>query len=212
MRRILLLFFILIGSFAFSQNEPISIGGLDFSYKSPQEYEIGPIRIVGADNFDHQGIKLIAGLRQGQKITLPSDQITKAIRKLWEEGLFSNVSIYAEKEISGIVYLVIELVPRPKLSRFKFIGVNKREADKVREEISLFSGKTITENLVFQTKSKIMGYFREKGHFGIQVGINRVKDTLMNNAEIFIITIEKGKKIGIEELIISGNDNVPTWK
>jgi len=212
MRRIVLLFFILIGSFAFSQNEPISIGGLDFSYKSPQEYEIGPIRIVGADNFDHQGIKLIAGLRQGQKITLPSDQITKAIRKLWEEGLFSNVSIYAEKEISGIVYLVIELVPRPKLSRFKFIGVNKREADKVREEISLFSGKTITENLVFQTKSKIMGYFREKGHFGIQVGINRVKDTLMNNAEIFIITIEKGKKIGIEELIISGNDNVPTWK
>jgi outer membrane protein insertion porin family len=212
MRRIVLLFFILIGSFAFSQNEPISIGGLDFSYKSPQEYEIGPIRIVGADNFDHQGIKLIAGLRQGQKITLPSDQITKAIRKLWEEGLFSNVSIYAEKEISGIVYLVIELVPRPKLSRFKFIGVNKREADKVREEISLFSGKTITENLVFQTKSKIMGYLSEKGHFGIQVGINRVKDTLMNNAEIFIITIEKGKKIGIEELIISGNDNVPTWK
>ena len=212
MRRIVLLFFILIGSFAFSQNEPMSIGGLDFSYKSPQEYEIGPIRIVGADNFDHQGIKLIAGLRQGQKITLPSDQITKAIRKLWDEGLFSNVSIYAEKEISGIVYLVIELAPRPKLSRFKFIGVNKREADKVREEISLFSGKTITENLVFQTKSKIMGYFREKGHYGIQVGINRVKDTLMNNAEIFIITIEKGKKIGIEKLIISGNENVPTWK
>ena len=212
MRRIALLFFILMGSFAFSQNEPMSIGGLDFSYKNPQEYEIGPIRIVGADNFDHQGIKLIAGLRQGQKITLPSDQITKSIRKLWEEGLFSNVSIYAEKEISGIVYLVIELAPRPKLSRFKFIGVNKREADKVREEITLFSGKTITENLVFQTKTKIMGYFREKGHYGIQVGINRVKDTLMNNAEIFIITIEKGKKIGIEKLIISGNDNVPTWK
>jgi len=212
MRKIALLFFILIGSFAFTQNDPLSIGGLDFSYKSPQEYEIGPIRIVGADNFDHQGIKLIAGLRQGQKITLPSDQITKAIRKLWEEGLFSNVSIYAEKEISGIVYLVIELAPRPKLSRFKFIGVNKREADKVREEISLFSGKTITENLVFQTKSKIMGYFREKGHFSAQVAINRVKDTLMNNAEIFIITIEKGKKIGIEKLIISGNESVPTWK
>ena len=212
MRRIVILFFILIGTFVFAQNEPLSIGGLDFSYKLPQEYEIGPIRIVGADNFDHQGIKLIAGLRQGQKITLPSDQITKAIRKLWEEGLFSNVAIYAEKEISGIVYLVIELAPRPKLSRFKFIGVNKREADKVREEISLFSGKTITENLVFQTKSKIMGYFREKGHYGIQVGINRVKDTLMNNAEIFIITIEKGKKIGIQKLIISGNENVPTWK
>ena len=54
MRRIALLFFILMGSFAFSQNEPMSLGGLDFSYQSPQEYEIGPIRIIGADNFVHQ--------------------------------------------------------------------------------------------------------------------------------------------------------------
>ena len=95
---------------------PSTLGGFDFDYANPQTYEIGPVRVVGADNYDHQAIKLIAGLRTGQKITLPSQQINKAIQNLWAEALFSDVAIYAEKEVGGIVYLVIELSPRPKLS------------------------------------------------------------------------------------------------
>ena len=122
------------------------IGDFYINYLDPQQYEVGPIRVEGAENFDHNAIKLIAGLRPGSTITLPGEKISKAIRNLWDEGLFSDVEVLAEKEIAGVIYLVIKLKPRPKLSRFKFTGVNKREADKIREEINLFSGKTITEN------------------------------------------------------------------
>lgn len=191
---------------------PVSLGGPDINYRSPQQYEIGPIRVEGADNYDHQAIKLIAGLRQGQKIYIPGDQISKAIKNLWAEGLFSDVEIMADKEVAGVIYLVIKVQPRPKLSRFKFKGIIKREADKIREEISLFSGKTITENLVYQTESKIKGYFREKSYYGVTVKINRVVDTLMNNSEIFLIDINKGERIGVKKINIEGNVNVPDWK
>ena len=212
MKRISLFFFLVTQIISFAQTDPITFGELSFDYSSPVEYEIGPIRVIGADNFDHQGIKLIAGLKQGQTIKLPSDQISNAIRRLWDEGLFSNISIYAEKEVAGVIYLVIELTTRPKLSRFKFTGISRREADKVREEISLFSGKTITENLVFQTKNKIKGYFRDKSFYDVSVDISRIKDTLINDSEIFLINVEKGVKIGIKPLAISGNQSVPTWK
>lgn len=211
MKKILYLFLLLTVS-VFGQDGPKTLGGIDIDYRFPKEYELGPIRVVGAENYDHQAIKLIAGLRQGQKITLPGEQVTKAIKNLWNEGLFSNISIYAEKEIAGVVYLVIELTPRPKLSKFKFKGINKREADKVREEIKLFAGKTITENLVFQTKSKIRSYFREKGFYNTKVAINRITDTLINDSEMFLIDINKGPKIGIKEIVINGNTEVPTWK
>ena len=212
MKKILSFIIICSSFFAQGQNEPTSLGGIDFSYQNPKQYEIGPIRIEGAENFDHQAIKLIAGLRQGQKITLPGEQINKAIKSLWAEGLFSNISIYAEKEIAGVVYLVIDLTTRPKLSKFKFKGVTKRDADKIREEITLFAGKTISENLVFQTKSKIKGYYRDKGFYNIKVNISQIKDTLINNSEIFLIDISKGQRIGIKEIAISGNNEVPTWK
>jgi len=190
----------------------VSIGGMDIDFKNPKTYEIGPIRVEGADNYDHNAIKLLAGLRQGQSITIPGEKISKAINNLWDEGLFSNVAITAEKEIAGVIYMVIKVAPRPKLSRFKFVGVNKREADKIREEISLFSGKTITENLIFATENQIKGYFNEKGHYTATVKIAKEVDPLMNNSEIFIINVDKGPKVKIGKLNITGNETVKTWK
>ncbi len=217
MKQLIILILTIISFGAFAQNDSIPTsttigGGLEINYLKPQRYELGPIRVTGADNFDPNAIKLIAGLRQGQEITIPGDQITSAIRNLWDEGLFSSVSIEAEKEIAGVIYLVINVTPRPKLSRFKFRGVNRREADKIREEINLNSGATITENLVFNTRNKIVGYFREKGFYSVEVSINRVRDTLVNNAEIFLIDINKGKRVRIKEVNIQGATSVKMWK
>lgn len=208
---LIITFLYLIIGFSFAQG-PTKIGGLDIDYRRPKTYEIGPIRIDGADNYDHNAIKLLAGLRQGQSIIIPGEKISKAVKNLWNEGIFSNVEIFAEKEISGVIYLVIKLESRNKLSRFKFTGINRREADKIREEISLFSGKTITENLVFETKSKIKGYFREKGYFSVIVDIQRSIDHLMNNSEIFVINIIKNPKVKIGKLTFSGNKSIKTWK
>lgn len=212
--KIIYLFIVLFLTYApiHAQNGPKNLGGLDFGYDAPREYELGPVRVIGADNYDHQAIKLIAGLRQGQKVMIPGQSITNAIKNLWAEGIFSNISIYAEKEIAGVLYLVIELSPRPKLSKFKFKGISRREADKIREEISLYAGKTITENLVFQTTGKIKGYFREKGFYETKVQINREKDTLINDSELFLIDISKGQRIGIKKIEITGNNSVPSWK
>ncbi|MFN5846468.1 MAG: outer membrane protein assembly factor BamA [Flavobacteriia bacterium] len=216
LKRSLFLILCMLSVYAYGQLDsltgPFSVGDLEISYKNPKKYELGPIRVEGADNFDHQAIKLIAGLRQGQTISIPGDQITKAIKNLWKEGLFSDVEIFAEKEVAGVIYLTIQVTPRPKLSRFRFKGINKRDADNVREEIALYSGKTITENLVYQTESKIRGYFREKGFYSVNVTINRVVDTLMNNSEVFLIDVNKGERVGIKEIKISGASSVPEWK
>ena len=145
-------------------------------------------------------------------ITLPGDQISKSIRSLWKEELFSDISIDLDKEIEGVVYLTIRLTPRPKLSHFKFKGIPKREADKLKEEVDLFSGKTITENLIYQTDAKIRGYFREKGFYSVDVTIQRVKDTIMNNSEVFLIDIDRGEKVGIKTIQLEGVSSVPQWK
>ena len=119
-------------------NNQIIGGTLSLDYTNPKEYEIGNIRIEGADYFDHQAIKVIAGIRPGSRIKIPGVQITEAVKNLWKEGLFSTIDIGMDKEIGDVAFLVIKLTPRPKLSRFKFEGVSKKEADKLRESIHLF--------------------------------------------------------------------------
>ena len=181
-------------------------------YLNPKVYEIGPIRILGADNFDHQAIKLIAGLKQGAKIKIPGDDISNAIRNLWAEDLFSDVSINIDKITGDIAYLSIELKPRPKLSRYRFEGVSKKDADKIREEIKLFAGRNITENLIFNTRSKVVGFYREKGFFSVNVNIERTQDSLMNNSEIFVIKVDKGERVKISKINFYGAESVKIGK
>jgi outer membrane protein insertion porin family len=204
MRYITILFLsILLSPIAFGQK---------IDYESPRTYEIGPISVNGADNFDHQAIKLIAGLKQGSEIVIPGEEITKAIRNLWDEGLFSDVKIKLEKVVGEIAYISINLQPRPKLSRFKFEGAKKKDADNIREEINLFSGKNITENLIFNTRAKVIGYYREKGFYNIKVDIEQVNDSLMNNSEIFIINIDRGNPVRIAEINIIGAESIKESK
>lgn len=185
---------------------------LNVDYKNPKEYTIGPISVIGAENFDPNAIRLVAGLRPGQKITIPGQQIADAINNLWREGLFSDVQIYAEKEIAGVIYLTIKVAPRAKLARYRFEGVSKREADKIREQIDLYTGRTISENLIYQTESKIKGYYREEGFYAVKVNIQRSQDNVMNNSEIFTIHVDKGKKVGIKEINFEGNESIKDGK
>jgi len=186
--------------------------GQVIDYTTPKEYEIGPISINGADNFDHNALRLISGLKQGERIKIPGEEITKAIKNLWEEELFSDVQIYIDRVIGDIAYLSIDLKPRQKLSRFRFVGAKKKDADKIREEINLFAGRSITENLIFNTKAKVVGYYREKGFYNIKVDIERVNDTLMNNAEIFVIHIDRGDKVKIKDINFYGVESVKKGK
>ena len=78
------------------ESDVLTIGQeMNFDYSKPKKYEIGAVRIEGADNYDHNAVRLIAGLRPGQMITIPGDDISKAISNLWKEQLFSNVEIFA---------------------------------------------------------------------------------------------------------------------
>ena len=181
-------------------------------YMNPKLYEIGPIRVLGADNFDHQAIKLIAGLKQGDKIKIPGDDISNAIRNLWAEELFSDLSINIDKITGDIVYLSINLSPRPKLSRYRFEGVTKKDADKIREEINLYAGRNINENLLFNTRSKVVGFYREKGYYSVNVNIERIQDSLMNNSEIFILKVNKGERVKIGEINFYGAESVKLGK
>lgn len=216
MKNLFLLLICLLSFGTFAQTDsvkgPVVIGGDDFDYGKPKKYILGPIKVEGADNYDHQAIKLIAGLRQGDEIMIPSDKISNAIKNLWNEGLFSSVDIVSERVSAGVIYLIIRLQPRPKISRIKYSGVPRRDVDKIREEVKLNSGKTITENLVFNTESIIRNYFKEKGYNNVSVNIIRIQDTLINNSEIFQVQINKGEKVRIKEIIIDGAVSVKMWK
>tara|TARA_Y200000002_G_C22686793_1_gene666286 strand:- start:1427 stop:3988 length:2562 start_codon:yes stop_codon:yes gene_type:complete len=172
---------------------------------SPREYTLAGISIDGAIFLDHELIIQKSGLQRGEKIAIPSDKISKAITKLWDQGLFSEVSILKEKTQGNNLFLRIKLQERPRMSRYKFSGVSKSEADQIRDDLDLFSGKIITEALKMNVKNISRNYFIEKGFLKAKSTITTESDTLVNNSKILKIEVDKGSRVKINEIIIDGN-------
>ena len=91
-----------------------SVIGNSVDYAAPLEYRIAGITVMGAKYTDVQAIKLFSGLQEGEQIMIPGDKITDAVRKLWNQRLFTDIGIYAAEFRGNDVYLVISLKQSPR--------------------------------------------------------------------------------------------------
>ncbi len=202
-------------SFLPQLNAQLSLGSSSTGvrYDSPQEYEIGGITVSGVLYLDQQVLINISGLAVGEKITVPGDQVSDAVKKLWNQGLFSDVSISATKIIGNTIFLNIDLKERPRLSKFRFNGIKKHEADELKDDyLQLVKGGQITDNLLNNTIYNIKNYYIDKGFYFTDVEIVQLNDTSLLNHVILDINIDKGKRARITEIRFEGNEVLPDNK
>jgi len=205
-RNIFIFIILLLTGFQVLSQVSLNTGINSIDYSDPKEYEIGGITISGIKYLDHNALIHLSGLSVGDKIFVPGSEITQAIKKLWKQGLFSDVKISATKVMGDIIFLDIFLKERPRLSKFSFTGVTKSEADDIRERIKLVRGSQITDNIINNTIVRIRNYYIDKGFLNTEVKINQENDTVFVNNVILRIHVNKKKKIKINEIDIQGND------
>lgn len=194
----------------------IRVGGDDqnIDYLTPKTYEIGDIVLEGVDNLDKRMVILVSGLQVGEMIRVPGDRIASAIDNLWKQGLFEDIQVRVMRVQDGKIYLKLVLKQRPKLSKFKFNGIKKGDADKIRTDINLVAGDVVTENLLTTSRNKILSYYKEKGYSHVEVQTVTEPDTMgaKKDRVDVIFNIKVGKKVKIDSLIIEGNKALSTNK
>ncbi|RYZ48433.1 MAG: outer membrane protein assembly factor, partial [Sphingobacteriales bacterium] len=173
----------------------------------PKEYIIGGITISGNRFLDEDLLLAVAGLSVGNKIKLPNDEsISKAIRNLWKQDLFSDVQISVTKIIGDKAFLDIQIEERPRLSRFNFVGIRKAEAQELKEKINLVARKVVTEATKSDAVGRIRKFYVDKGYGQAKVSVRERPDTVTTNSVILTFDIEKGNKTKINQINIAGND------
>lgn len=184
----------------------------ELDYSRPQKLEIGGVKVEGIEFLDEKALVMISGLQVGNTINVPGDDVAKALKKLWSQGLFENISINIEKIENNRIFLIIQLQERARLTGFSINGVKKGDVDNIREKIKLVSGDVVTENLIIRTKQKIHKYFDEKGFLNAEVDIEKKADETKPNGVILTINIKKYSKVRIAKINIYGNEEVSTDK
>ena len=204
-----MLFFVALLGFGSSTFAQIQIGDdlSEIDYARPQKYEIGGIVVEGAKYVDASMLSLIANLRVGETISIPGDEISSGIKKIWEQGLFEDVAINATDFVGNKVFLQIAIKEKPRVSKFSFKGIKKSEADDIRNKINLSRGDIATDHLLTKTTRIIEDFYYDKGYLNVDIDIEQKADTARENYVDMVINIDKGKKVKIGKINVNGNEN-----
>lgn len=216
MRKVLTLF-CLIASTVFpqiiaAQIAPDSIPVLDYS--TPNDFEIGGIKVIGANYSDENALISIAGFRVGDRIRIPGGDIPRAMKALWKLRLFTDVQILKEKTLGNVVFLEIIVQERPRLSRHSYKGVKKSNHDDLNEQVNkyLLKGGIVTDNVKVNAITSIEEYYIEKGFFDVDVSVDEIADSTRVNSVRLVFDVDKKKKIKIQDITFDGNKNVKDKK
>ncbi len=178
------------------------------SYASPQEYEIAEIKVTGLETIDKNALISLSGLKVGDKIRIPSQTTSSAIKKLWDRGIIGNVALYISKIEDNKAYLVLDLTERPRLTRIFLKGINKTQESDIKENLDLIKGKIVSDAVIKNAELTVKDYFVDKGYLNTTVLIEQKKDTIITNGVLLNIQVDKKSKVRIDRITFEGNTDL----
>lgn len=190
---------ILLSSVSSAQN-------IDFN--NGKKYTIGDITVTGDTSFSPQTVVAYSGLRKGETIIIPGEEISTALKKLWNSNLFSSIDIYLTRVEVDTAYLEINLIDLPELNEVTIQGVKKSKFEAIIKENKLDKGAKVTENLITTTRNYLTSKYRKEGFLNTKVTINTTEiiDSIQKSRVNMLVYIDKGDKVKIDKIQFNGND------
>ncbi len=192
----LLLLFIFISG-VFSQTLPL---------QKRQKYLIDSIEVIGLKSFNPQTVISYSGLRKGQTIQFPGDQVSSVINKLWNLDLFSDINFYAKNIKEKSITLQIEIEELPTLNEVIINGIRKNKVQNILKETELDKGKKLSESFLTNTKNYIVNKFKKEGYLNTKINVRNIEDSTQVNTLNLLINIDKGERVKISDINFTGNE------
>ncbi len=218
MKRILVLVILLCvvgegwAQFRRSRTDSKSSVDAGLNYAKPAEYTIGGIEVTGLNVLDKNAMVSLTGLKVGDKVKIPGDGISNAIRNLWKHGLVGDVTIKVDRIEGENVFLNIALAERPRLTGFYFSGISKSQESSIKEELKLIRGKIVNDAMVRNTELAVKKHFVKKGFLNTAVKITQERDTISKDGIKLKIAVNPKSKVKINRITFDGNEEVDGFK
>ena len=189
-------------------------GGVEVDYSRPVKYKVGGVSVEGNNYFSESQIISLTGLQKGMEITVPSEELSGIVRRLWLQRYFEDVSmdidhLSADRDSA---FLVIRISERPRVSKWSFSGVKSGEKKDLQERLNLRRGGEFSDYVEKTSSDIIKKYYAEKGFLDCQVKAEVEKDTIIRKAIRVNFAVDRGIKIKVKDINFIGNDHVKEYK
>ncbi|MDG1263402.1 MAG: outer membrane protein assembly factor BamA [Flavobacteriaceae bacterium] len=174
------------------------------AYKASKKYIIDSIIVTGLKSYEDKTVISYSGLRKGQSIQVPGEEISNVIQKLWNLELFSNINFYTAGVNGNLITLEIEIEELPTLSDVKIVGIKKSKAQNIIKDTELTKGKKLSESFLTNTKNYIINKYKKEGFLNAKVVLNTIPDSTTQNVLKMVVNIDRGKRVKIKSIDFEG--------
>lgn len=192
------------------------LGGqsVEIDYSNPKTYIVGGINVSGIKYINPDQVIAITGLRNGEKITVPSDDLSAILKRIWLQRAFSTVALYVDSLSANkdTAFFRLDLQERPRVIKWDYRGAKNSEIDDLKEKLNLKRGQSVSEYLISSSSSAIKKYYREKGYHNVSVDFEQIQDTIIKNAVRATFVINKGKKVRVKQISYEGAGEISKFK
>ncbi len=176
-------------------------------FEAPKKYILGNIEVTGKVNYNPQTVVTFSGLNKGQEITIPGEEISDALKKLWKLGFFKDINVYETSIVGDTLNLELALNELPRLNEVRVKGLRKAKSETILKESKLTKGKIVNENLITTTKNYVLNKYRKDGFYNAKVTINTIPDSTGRKVDM-VLGVDRGKKVKISSITFNGNEHL----
>jgi outer membrane protein insertion porin family len=174
------------------------------NYSNSKKYTIDSIKVTGLKSYNSKTVISYSGLRKGQVIQVPGEEISSVIQKLWNLELFSDINFYIAEVNGNLLTLEIEIEELPTLSEVKIIGIKNKKAESLIKDTELTKGKKLSESFLTNTKNYIVNKYRKEGYLNTKVTLNTIPDSTAQNVLKMVVNVDRGDRVKIKTIDFEG--------
>ena len=132
--------------------------GVQIDYSNPKVFEIADISITGLVGLQESALLALTGIKVGDKIPIPGQEISDGIKKLWNQGIIADVQFWLTKTEGDRAFIEVRVSERPRIQEARIRNVNSSQASEMLDQLSI-SGKVATPALIKNSEILIRKFF-----------------------------------------------------
>ena len=178
----------------------------DNTYDKGKFYELGEITVTGVKSFSPQTVVAYTGLKKGQRIQIPGEEISATINKLWKLELFSDIEFFITNIDGEVTDLELYIQELPTLSDYTIKGIKKGKIETIVKDTEIKKGKKLSKNFLATTKNYIEKKYKKEGFLNTKVTIDTKADTTDVNNQKMLVSVDRGDRVKVRSISFEGNE------
>ncbi len=183
----------------------VSTGMAQQQAPKQQVYKVLGISVEGAVTSDPSTLLFTAGIRTGDEIIVPGDVTQKAISKLWNLRLFSDVQIIIDRQVGDGVYLKLKVEEYPRLDNIIISGNDEFSEEDITSKIGLIKGQILRPTDFNRITRKLQKEYEEEGYLLADISFSTNLVNPKENRADLIVTIDEGPEVSVKNISFTGN-------